>query len=112
MRTVDAAGHPFLHEESFEVGRVIAQIDRWNFDDNQGVIFGVDSQIDVASAAAVDLSDNAISVENHSRGQKRRERQFRCQAETLTGFAGWKFIDADDLNGEVVRAAVLISFLD
>src|SRR5438045_1290987 len=59
MRTIDTPGRPFFHQESLEVSRVVAQVDRWNFNNDQGVIFGVDSQIDVASAAAVELSDNS-----------------------------------------------------
>src|SRR5207237_904378 len=67
MRAIDAPSRPFFHQESLEVSRIVAQVDRWNFYDDQGVIFGVDGQIDMASAAAVYLSNNSISVENHSR---------------------------------------------
>ena len=102
MRAVDAPGGPFLHHEAPEIGRVAAQVDRRNFDGDQRVGLDVDGQIDVASAAGVQLPDNPVSVEYHPRFQQRRRRQFGALPEQLAGFAVRQLVDADDLDGQIV----------
>ncbi len=112
MRAVDAPGDPLLHHESLQIGRIVAQVDRRNLDGDQRIGFGIDREIDVASAAGVQFPDDSVAVEHHPRVQQRRQRQFGRWPENLAGLAIRQFVDADDLDGEVVRAALPVGLLD
>ena len=72
MRAVDAPRHPFFHQEALQVGRVVAQVDRWYLDGDQRAVLAIGGQIDVAAAAGMDFSDDPVAVESHPRVQKRR----------------------------------------
>ena len=75
MGAVDAPGDPLFHHEPLQVGRVAAQVDRWDLDDDDIVVLGIDGEVDVAATAAVDLADDPVALENRPRFQKRRRRQ-------------------------------------
>ena len=112
MRAVDPPRHPLLHHEPLQVGGVVAQVDRGDFDGHHGVGLDVDGEIDVAAAGAVQFADDPVAVEHRPRFQQRRQRQFARLAEHLAGGAVGQLVDADDLDGEIVLAAVLVGQLD
>ena len=109
---VDAPGDPFFHHESLQVGRVVAQVDRRNLDGDQRAVRAIDGQVDVASAAAVDFPDDLIPVQHHSRFQQRRARQFRRLPDDFAALAVRQFVDSDDLDGQIVRAALPLRLFD
>ena len=112
MRAVDAPRGPFFHHEALEIGRVAAQVDRGNFQGDQRVGFDIDRQINVAAAAGVHLSDDTVSIEHHPCVEQRRRRQLELLAEQFVRRAVRQFIDADDLDGQVVGAAQPVGLLD
>jgi len=73
MGAVDTAAHPLFHHEPLQVVRIAAQIDRGNLDYDRSVAVAVDREIEVAAAAGVNLSHDAVAVEQHTRLQERRE---------------------------------------
>ena len=112
MRAVDPPRHPLLHHEPLQVGGIVAQIDRRDLDGDHGVGLDVDGEIDVAAAGAVQFADDPVTVEHRPRLQQRRQRQFARLPEHFAGGAVGQFVDANDLDGEIVLAAELERQLD
>ena len=112
MRAVDPPRHPLLHHEPLQIGGIVAQIDRRNLDGDHGVGFDVDGEIDVAAAGAVQFPDDPVAVEHRPRFQQRRQRQFMRLREHFAGRAVGHFVDADDLDGEIVLAAEIERHFD
>ncbi len=83
-----------------------------NLDDDDIVVLGIDGKVDVAATAAVQLADDPVALENRPRFQERWRRQVGRLIENLAGLAVRQFVDPDDLDGEVVRAAPIVGFLD
>src|SRR5207237_7299547 len=111
LGVVDSPRDPLLHHEPLQIAGIATQVDRSDFDDDYVVTLDIDGQINVAAVAAVNLAKNFIAIEAHPRFQKRRKRQFRRLPENLTGFTARQFIYPHDLDGEVVRAALVVGFL-
>ena len=62
----------------------------------------VDGEVDVAARAALDLAHDLVALEFGARFEQRRARQFGELAEYLVGFRVGQFVDADELDGQVV----------
>ena len=105
VRAVDPPRHPLLHHEPLQVVGIVAQIDRRDLDGDHGVGLDVDRKIDVAAAGAVQFADDPVAVEHRPRLQQWRQRQFARLPEHFAGRAVGQFVDADDLDGQVVPAA-------
>ncbi len=112
MRAVDAASDPFLHHESLQIDRVVAQIDRRRLDRDKCPGFGLDRQIDVATAAGVQFPDDPVAVEQAAWLEQRRRRQVGRASRHLGGPAIGHVIEPHDLDGEIVPAALLQRLLD
>ncbi|MGY4626165.1 hypothetical protein ACVWY3_003921 [Bradyrhizobium sp. USDA 4486] len=77
MRTVDAPRDPLLHQEALQVCGVVAQVDRRQLERDRLLGLGVDGQINVAAAAAMNLPDNPVTVDYRTWLRQRRKRQLR-----------------------------------
>ncbi len=62
VRTVDAARHPFLHQEAFDVGRIALQVGGGRLDHQPLPAVGVMRQVDVAAAAAVQFAHDPVAI--------------------------------------------------
>jgi hypothetical protein len=66
----------------------------------------------MAPAAAMDLSDDPVAIEDHPRFQERRRRQFERLCQDFASLSVRDRINADDLNRDVILAALPIGFRD
>ena len=112
MGAVDAPGHPFLHHEPLQIGGIAAQVDGRNLDGDHRAIRAVDRQVDVAAAAAVDFPDDLVAVQHRSRLRQRRARQLGRLPDNLAALAVGQRVDPDDLDRQVVGAALTLRLLD
>jgi len=112
MRIVQAAGDPLLQQKALQIGRVAPQIHRRRLQHHFGAAGFVDGQVHMAAAADVQLANDAIAVELHARLQQWRQRQFaELPLHVVDGLLR-QAVDAYQLCGEVVVAAVGQRLLD
>ena len=60
----------------------------------------------------MDLPDDFIAIESHSRLQQRRQRQCRHLSQNVGRGRVGQCLDPDDLHGEIVRAALSVRLFD
>ncbi len=112
MGVVDAPGDPFLHEETFQTGRVSALVDGGRLDDDLFAGFAIHGQISVAAAAGMDLPDDSVAVELHAGIQRRRKRQCGQLLVDLVGIPAGQRLDAENLDCQIVFAALRVGLVD
>jgi len=103
---VETAGDPFFQQEALQIGRVAPQIERGRLQHHFGAAGFVDGQVHMAAAADVQLANDAIAVELHARLQQRRQRQLAELPLHIVDGLLRQAVDAHQLRGEVVVAAV------
>ena len=106
MRRVDAPRDPFLHEKAPQISPVLATVDRRRLQGHQFAGDAVRRQIDVAAVARVQGANNRVAIDDRARIEDGRHGQGLGDPGELIGLAVGNFVDARDLRGQVVVAAV------
>ena len=66
----------------------------------------------MAPAAAVDFPDDPVAVQHRSGLRQRRAWQFRRLPDDLAALAVGQRVNSDDLDRQIVRAALALGFFD
>ncbi len=106
VRVVEAPGNPFFQQKALQIGGVATQIERGRLQHHRGAAVFVDGQMHMAAAADMQLANDAVAIELQARLQQWRQRQFaELPLHVVDGLLR-QAVDAHQLCGEVVVAAV------
>ena len=108
MRAADAPGDPFLSQKPFNIGSVCLQVYGRGLEDDQRAGLKIGSQVNMAAAAAMQLTHDLVTVKVHSCVENGRQWQ---AGELLKHFAGSghrQSVNPDELDGQVVGTAIRV----
>ncbi len=104
MLAVNPPCDPFFHQKAFEMKRAADNIGCRCLEHQRLSSLGINGEINVAATAAMQIAQDAVTINHAARFQDRRQRQLTQVLRQLLRIRLWQLPDTDNLHRQIIGA--------